>query len=175
MRLIEEGDASGLSRLPPDYAFQASEALLLDHAPPDRLRLSLAVLSGQLASAPPYETDLVRDVEQAWRTPDEQLTLGQVRLLVSQGFGLKWLARPVLDVIEAMPALEVALYPGDLTKAALDAAELFLFFERPHARTWLEGDWSWRGKVYGWSRPLLREVDAALAIARKVASIERVD
>lgn len=53
------------------------------------------------------------------RTPLKDITLGDLRLLVSQQIGLRTLVPTALRLVSEEPLLEAELYPGDLLSALL--------------------------------------------------------
>ena len=134
--------------------------------PPDG---SLEGASGQRAAAGPYETSLIRRVEQAWRTPFRDLTCGQVSTLVSQKMGLEWLGRPAIAFAARYPGATLRFYPGELVLACLRAAEELLALAEPECSQWLEGDFGWFEDVFGEDRSLLKEAQRALSDARSIA------
>jgi hypothetical protein len=127
---------------------------------------SLEELAGQRRGAPPYPTEMVRQAEEAWRTPLADLTCEQVRLLVSQKMGLEWLGRAASALARLQPGATITNYPGEMALLCLRAADLLSNLAQPEFGRWLAGDFGWMDDVYGWSRPLLREATAALAEAR---------
>ena len=123
------------------------------------------------ALSPPYPTNLVRAAEAAWGTAFSELTCEQVRLLLGQKMGLAQLAEPILSFVACCPQATVTNYAGEMERLVLAAADEFLAHEPAAFRAWLAGDFSWMEGTFGWSRPLLREAEAALAAARRLAGL----
>jgi len=102
---------------------------------------SLLVLSGDATLIEPkFKSGLTERVAKAWVTPLPELTGSQVRVLVSQRFGLRWLAKPVALFLQQHPRAECDLYTGDLMCAALRAYDDFLRFAPSEMRTVLGAD-----------------------------------
>lgn len=88
------------------------------------------------------ETTLVATVRRAWQKPLSQLTGHEFRTLVSQGFGLAWLAAPALEVAEKYPNAYFSNYEGELAYALLSHAEAIHGIEPLKLRAWLDTDLS---------------------------------
>jgi hypothetical protein len=80
---------------------------------------SLQVLTGEMIGDAP--TPMIQRANTAWVTPLSDLSCEQVRLLVSQTMGLRYLAEPVAIFVQNDPYAWVTFYPGDLSVAALKA------------------------------------------------------
>ena len=74
---------------------------------------------------PPYPTAMIARIARARGVPIEDLSLGDLRLLVSQGEALSYLMPLALENLEKLPLREAELYNGDLLLAAIHAHEKF--------------------------------------------------
>ena len=128
---------------------------------------SLETLSGEPSVHGPYATDMVRRVEEAWRTPLRNLTCEQVRLLLGQRMGLEWLARPILEFITAYPDAPITNYEGEMVALALQAAKEINRYAPDEFRRWLNHDVGWIDDVFDWDDELHRDVSRSLASARE--------
>jgi hypothetical protein len=82
------------------------------------LRRSLEQLEGSRWGDPsPGDTPLVTDCMQLRRVPVGELTLGNMRRLLLQDIGSKFLARRVVPLLQKDPFAKADLYPGDLLSA----------------------------------------------------------
>jgi len=89
----------------------------------------------------PYEeTTLVSTVRRAWLKPMSQLTGHEFRTLISQGFGLAWLAAPALEVALKYPKAYFSNYEGELAYALLRNADEIHQVEPARLRQWLATD-----------------------------------
>src|SRR6185503_12025879 len=104
---------------------------------------SLEGASGLRAREGPYETSLVRDAEQAWRTRYPELTCAQVATLIQQRMGLEWLGRPAIAFARKYPCAAIVNYPGELALDCLKAADELAVVAQPEFSEWVEGDFSW--------------------------------
>lgn len=127
---------------------------------------SLESVSKQRSSYGPYETDLVRRIEEAWRTPFRDISAEQVRLLLGQRTGLAWLGRPILEFVIRFPQATVTNYAGEMVLLTLRAAEEMKAAARSEFSAWLTGDFSWMDDTFGWDEALRREATSALQAAK---------
>ena len=74
---------------------------------------------------PPYVSGMIARIDRARGVPIGELSLGDVRLLVSQGEALSYLMPLALEKLEVAPLRSAELYAGDLLLAALHAHEKF--------------------------------------------------
>jgi len=91
----------------------------------------------------PGKTGLEARVAAAAVLPLNQLTCGQVRLLVGQQIGLRWLAKPVAAFCAQHSQAQCDIFPGDLTINALRAWETFLEYAPNETRKMISADLSW--------------------------------
>lgn len=69
--------------------------------------------------APPYASPMVARIAAARRVPVSLLTAGQLRLLLGQGEGVRYLLPIAVTALEREPLIEADNYPGDLLLAVL--------------------------------------------------------
>lgn len=98
---------------------------------------TLNVLLGWKADPPPYPTSLVERGSIALATPLRDLTKEQVRLLVSQGFGLEYVVPKAISILVENPLVGVTFYDGDLLMSCLKIPQQF-WMENQHL--WVELD-----------------------------------
>jgi hypothetical protein len=165
MNIFEEPDDELVGDLP--ISGFLSDRLLMP-------RHSLCDLSGDASLADPshYPSGLVKRVAKAWVAPLADITCAQVRVLVGQGVGLEWLARPVALFVVAHPRAECDLYPGDLTWATLRAAAEMLLYAPAETRAMLATDFGWMAETFSFDDGnLLRQCQALLGEARRLAAL----
>ena len=75
--------------------------------------------------APPFPTEMIERIVRAHRIPIGDLSLGDLRLLVSQGEVIEHLMPLALERLERDPLLWAELYNGDLLLAALHAHKTY--------------------------------------------------
>jgi CDI immunity proteins len=99
---------------------------------------TLNVLLGWKADQPPYPTALVERANIALATPLRDLSNEQVRLLVSQGFGLEYVVPKAISILIENPLIGVTFYDGDLLVSCLKIPQQF-WMENQHLWVELEG------------------------------------
>ena len=137
----------------------------LDGLPPQG---TLEGASGRQSMRGPYETSLIEVIETAWRTAFRDLTCSAVSTLIEQKMGLQWLARPAIRFASRYPTAEIRYYPGEIGLSCLRAADDISRVARSEFREWVNGDFAWIKKAYGWSPKFLAEVQATLEEARRI-------
>jgi len=85
----------------------------------DTRLLSLEQLEGVWPEPRGEVTRLVATVHEVRRRPIGMLGPEELRLLISQGLGLRYLLPLAVEVLRVDPMAEGDLYPGDLLSAAL--------------------------------------------------------
>lgn len=86
------------------------------------LSLTLEQLTGTDAgSVDEAPTNMVRDLIGAWKTPLDQLTGREIRLLISQQDGYPYVLDLVWPMLEDDPLLEAEFYPGDILSSLMRA------------------------------------------------------
>ena len=83
------------------------------------LSSSLHDLEGTRPVPLPFDSRLVRTCEALRSKPLQDLTIEDLRILIGQGIGLRWLLPLALDRLAADPLAEGDYYPGDLLKSVL--------------------------------------------------------
>lgn len=131
---------------------------------------SLEHVSGERLRREGHETDMIRRVEEAWRTPFRDLTCEQARLLLSQKWGLEWLGPAIVEFVRRYPDAIVTNYAGEMGLLSLRAADPLLAAAGPAFIAWLDEDFGWMDYVFGWNRELTREARLALASACLLAA-----
>lgn len=76
-------------------------------------------LLGWQDGEPPFETPLAEKCETALATPIDELSIGQLRLLISQNLGTELLIDRVADILEENPMTAATFFAGDLLMACL--------------------------------------------------------
>ncbi|WP_150129678.1 contact-dependent growth inhibition system immunity protein [Bosea sp. RAC05] len=66
-------------------------------------------------------TNMVGDLIGAWKTPLDQLTGREIRLLISQQDGYPYVLDLVWPMLEDDPLLEAEFYPGDILSSLMRA------------------------------------------------------
>lgn len=130
---------------------------------------SLLLLTGDqhLVSAPPGKSGLEARVAAAAVLPLNQLTCGQVRLLVGQQIGLRWLAKPVAAFCATHSLVQCDLFPGDLTVSALKAWKTLFEFAPAETRLMISADLNWIAEdVAETGDPFFKEALENLSAAR---------
>ncbi|QDH73111.1 hypothetical protein [Brevundimonas sp. M20] len=121
------------------------EALFSSFVPDAALpseRLIDLITDRPLGRSGPSASGLEQRLDVASRTPLNALACGQVRMLVGQKIGLKWLARPVALFVAAHPMAECDLCPGDLTVNALRALDDLMIHAFEETRLMIAADFS---------------------------------
>ena len=90
------------------------------------LHLSLEQLERDVWPAPGFRSYLVTRCHALRRVPIGQLSVEDLRMLISQGIGLKYLLPLAIETLEDDPLAEGDFFPGDLLSAVLkrDRADL---------------------------------------------------
>jgi hypothetical protein len=122
-------------------------APLLDFLPratlPEETLLELTGDKSKLRASSRKSSGLEERVAVAWEQPLKTLSCRQFRMLVGQGFGLRWLAAPVAEFVALYPSAECDLYPGDLAINALIAGQDILEHAPNEAAAMFAADFSW--------------------------------
>lgn len=85
----------------------------------DELLRSLNDIYGWQKTPEPYESNLIRQCEEACAIPIEEIKLCDLNTLVMQGIGLSVLLKIAIPIIEVAPWIETENYPGDLVVSLL--------------------------------------------------------
>ncbi len=80
---------------------------------------TLNALMGWAADKPPFETSLIEKCAIALATPIDDLSIEQLRLLISQKFGAEHSLDRAADILEANPMASGDLFEGDLLRACM--------------------------------------------------------
>ena len=79
------------------------------------------------------ESHLNAEIRRLLRTPLRQLRLEDLRLLIGQGIGLRFLIPRAIEHVEGHPLAAGDFYPGDLLKQVAEVEESF-WQDRPELR-----------------------------------------
>src|SRR5678815_2612089 len=74
---------------------------------------------------PPFDSHLVRTCHALRRKPLREFSVEDLRIMIGQRIGLRWLMPLALKVLEADALAEGDLYPGDLLAAILKVGPEF--------------------------------------------------
>lgn len=80
---------------------------------------SLEELENDYWDKPGYESYVVTTCFAARKKPLSELSNEEIRLLIGQKLGLKYLLPLAVDILKTDPLIEVTFYPGDLLKQLL--------------------------------------------------------
>jgi hypothetical protein len=81
---------------------------------------TLEQLDGNVMGKPGYDSDLVLNCHRLRRVPLNQLSAGDVRLMIGQDLSLEYLMPIAIAHLEKNHFVEGDYYPGDLLKNALE-------------------------------------------------------
>lgn len=127
----------------------------------------------RLSEKAPFSSGLVERVAGAATVPLNDLTCAQVRLLVGQGVGLQWLAKPVASFCAQHPRGQCDIFPGDLTVNALRYWRIFLSLAPRETKVMISADLEWLADdVAETNDPLFKEALQGLNAARSVVNSE---
>jgi len=100
----------------------------------DRRRVSIAEIEGMHLSRPGAEAShFHRRCHEAATKPLSDLTASDLRVLISQDIGLRYVLPIALEIVETAPLLESDHFKGDLLAAILRASKEF-YREHPELR-----------------------------------------
>ncbi len=123
------------------------------------------------SSPPSPVTNMVQDVLAARKVPLADLTPSQIRLLISQRQGTKYLLPYAVALLEKNPWIEADFYPGDL----------LAIVSRVDPGFWPPGN-EWRPRVLGLFRhaltigPTLDEYDRNATVENEVRQVlDKID
>jgi hypothetical protein len=75
---------------------------------------TLESLEGVVWPPPDFHSHLVNTVHRLRKKPIDEFTTEELRIVIGQGEGFKYLLPLALDILEADPLAEGDFYPGDL-------------------------------------------------------------
>ena len=117
---------------------------------------TLDELEGVAWGPPTYESSLVTNVHRLRRVPLKQYRLEDLRLMIGQQVGVKYLVPRALDHLEAHPLASGDFYPGDVLAAVARLPDAF---------------WSTHRQLIPRA---IRAIDGALARVHKVGTVEEL-
>ena len=68
-------------------------------------------------------TNLIDTCHRLRKKPVEELSAGELRIMIGQKLGLRYLVPLALDLLENDPLMDATFYPGDLLEAVVSADE----------------------------------------------------
>jgi hypothetical protein len=86
---------------------------------------SVEQLEGEVWEDSDHPTNLVERTNRYRKIPISDLTIEQLRLLIGQNIGLKYLIPPVIKILRDNILAEGDFYDGDLLSAVLNVGDLF--------------------------------------------------
>lgn len=81
---------------------------------------TLEELENDYWDKPGYKSYVVTTCFAARKKPLSELTDEEIRLLIGQRLGLKYLLPMAIDILKADPMIEVTFFPGDLLRQLLE-------------------------------------------------------
>lgn len=78
------------------------------------LSKSLEELEGEKWSKPDFDSNLAKECHRLWSVPISELSVENLRMLIGQKIGLKYLVPFALDILAKNPLAEGSMYKGDL-------------------------------------------------------------
>jgi hypothetical protein len=97
---------------------------------------TLEQLDGQVWGEPEWESHLVLECHRLRRLPLREFTPANLRVMIGQSIGLKFLAPLALHILADDPLLDAELYAGDLLTSLL-ASERAFWVGHPELRATL--------------------------------------
>ena len=89
------------------------------------LNATLEELDGDDWGTPPYDSSLVKNCYRLRRVPLKDFSIEDLRIMIGQENGLKYLVPIALVELEKEPLAEGDFYPGDLLKNVLGVSREF--------------------------------------------------
>ena len=89
------------------------------------LNATLEELDGEDWGTPPYDSSLVKNCHRLRRVPLMDFSIEDLRIMIGQEIGLKYLLPIALVDLEKEPFAEGDFYPGDLLKSVLGVSREF--------------------------------------------------
>jgi hypothetical protein len=97
-------------------------------------RLTLDQLDPPAWGEPDFDSGLVQTCHRLRRKPIGEFTVEDLRIMIGQKIGLRWLMPLALEVLERDPLAEGDFFPGDLLSSALRSPVEF-WAEEPGLRS----------------------------------------
>lgn len=86
---------------------------------------SLEELEGEKWSKPDFDSNLAKESCRLWSVPISELSVENLRMLIGQKIGLKFLVPVAVDILAVNPLAEGAMYKGDLLASVATIPENF--------------------------------------------------
>ncbi len=74
----------------------------------------LEELEGRKLERPEYDSNLIKECVRLWSVPISELSIENLRMLIGQNLGLKYLVPVALDILSENPFVAGNMYKGDL-------------------------------------------------------------
>lgn len=119
-KLLWALSASGLKKkIIAEHHLEQLTSHYLNLVPTVERAKSIETLENHAWEHPTHDTHVVRECHRLRKVPLQDLHVEDLRLLVGQNIGLKWLVPLALERLEKDPLLEGDYYPGDLLHSIL--------------------------------------------------------
>ena len=82
-------------------------------------KLTLEELENEVWPEPDFHSSLVINCHRLWKTPVDDFTTEDLRLMIGQGFGVRHLMPKALGILQANPLADGDLWEGDLLTAVI--------------------------------------------------------
>lgn len=86
---------------------------------------SLQQLEQRVWDEPSFDSYLVKTCHRLWQKPLADFTTEDLRMMIGQAIGLRWLVPLALEKLAADPFIEGDFFPGDLLFAVLRVEDTF--------------------------------------------------
>ena len=100
---------------------------------PEDLEKSLQELESHDMGEPGYASNLVVTCHRLHATPLKDFDPGDLRIMIGQDLGLKYLIPLAMDQLEINPWIEATFYEGDLLQYVLNRSDFWK--DNPHLKT----------------------------------------
>jgi CDI immunity proteins len=80
---------------------------------------TLEQLENDVWESPELATTMIRNCYRLRKKPIDEFTIGDLRLMIGQDIGAKYLMLQALDILAADPLAEGDLYPGELLNSVM--------------------------------------------------------
>lgn len=118
---------------------------------------SIADFTGEVLEAS-YDSYVVQTSVRAWNTPLCELTCEDVRMLISQQMGLKWISAAAVEFVSLYPKAEITFYSGDFALCVLRAYNKIKAEDPISAKKLAALNFDWIDSVYDFDSDVLKEV-----------------
>lgn len=84
------------------------------------MKQTIEQLEGEIWGEPEFQSHLVTTCHRLRKKPIDDFTVEDLRIMVGQNIGVKYLLPLALDILETKPLVEGNFYQGDLLKAVIE-------------------------------------------------------